>query len=109
MLARTSTIRHRPSGIVLKTPLLVPSFSSKGFSRHDDGRSEIGDIFEATGEFVTEAFLLSAYDIYHEHLPKPEALPWKPEVIFLDSGGYEISTDRDYSSVIDNLWFRLRF
>ena len=32
MLCRTSTIRHPGSDVCLKTPLLVPSFSSKGFS-----------------------------------------------------------------------------
>lgn len=104
MFARSSTIRHRTSGVALQTPLLIPSFSSKGFARSKkDGKSEIGKILAASGEFLTEAYLISAYDIYHGNLPAPKDLPFTPELVFLDSGGYEISTDRDYSSVIDPL------
>ena len=104
MLCRTSTIRHKPSGVNLDTPLLIPSFSSKGFARSKkDGKSEIGRILAAAGEFLTEAYLISAYDLYYGHLPAPSALPFTPELLILDSGGYEISTDRDYSSVIDPL------
>ena len=88
----------------MKTPLLIPSFSSKGFARSKtDGKSEIGKILETAGEFLTEVFLISAYDIYYKHLPCPSELSYTPELIFVDSGGYEISTDRDYSSVIDPL------
>ena len=104
MLTRTSTVRHRSSGVALQTPLLVPSFSSKGFAKSKDNeRSEIGNILNAAGEFLTEAYLISAYDIHYGHIPGPEDLPFKPEIVFLDSGGYEISTDRDYSSVLDPL------
>jgi hypothetical protein len=101
VFARTSTIRHRASGVALQTPLLIPSFSSKGFARSKkDGKSEISKILVAAGEFLTEAYLISAYDIYYEHIPKADSLPFKPELVFLDSGGYEVSTDRDYSSVV---------
>lgn len=104
MLCRTSTIRHKDSGVSMRTPLLIPSFSSKGFARSKrDGKSEIGKILETASEFLTEICLISAYDIFYEHLPNPSDLPCKPEMIFVDSGGYEISTDRDYSSVIDPL------
>lgn len=104
MLARTSTIRHRPSGVTLQTPLLIPSFSSKGFARSKStGKSEIGEIVATASEFITETCLISAYDIFYEHLPLPPELPCVPELVFLDSGGYEISQDRDYSSVIDPL------
>jgi hypothetical protein len=103
-LTRTSTIRHKSSDVSLKTPLLIPSFSSKGFARSKgDGKSEIGKILAASGEFLTEAYLISAYDIYYGDIPRPDDLPFTPDLIFLDSGGYEISTDRDYSSVIDPL------
>ena len=88
----------------MTTPLLVPSFSSKGFARSKkNGKSEIGKIFATAGEFLTEVFLISAYDIFYGHLPHPSDLSCMPEMIFVDSGGYEISTDRDYSSVIDPL------
>lgn len=104
MLSRTSTIRHKPSGVTLETPLLIPSFSSKGFSRSKtDGKSEVAKILNATGEWLTECFLVSAYDIYYGHIPKPADFGATAELIFLDSGGYEVSTDRDYSSVIDPL------
>lgn len=104
MLAKSSTIRHKPTGVTLQTPLLVPSFSSKGFARSKgDEKSEIGNILGTAGEFLTEAYLISAYDIYYGHIPGADGLPFTPEMIFLDSGGYEISTDRDYSSVIDPL------
>ena len=102
MLCRTSTIRHTDSGIAMTTPLLIPSFSSKGFARSKkDGKSEIGKILATAGEFLTEVFLISAYDIFYEHLTHPSCLQCTPEMIFVDSGGYEISTDCDYSSVID--------
>lgn len=102
MLCKTSTIRHIDSGVSMKTPLLIPSFSSKGFARSKkDGKSEIGKILATAGEFLTEVFLISAYDIFYKHLPHPSDMSGTPEMIFVDSGGYEISTDCDYSSVID--------
>jgi len=98
MFCRRSTIRDQYSGVELKTPLLIPSFSSKGFpSPRPTGNSEIGHILEAAGEFLTDVYLISAYDIYHRHLPHPSDLSHKPEMIVVDSGGYEISTDFDYS------------
>lgn len=92
MLCRTSTIRHANSGVSMKTPLLIPSFSSRGFA------GEIGKILQTASEFLTDVFLISAYDIHHKHLPDPSNLPCKPELIFVDSGGYEISTDTEFSS-----------
>jgi hypothetical protein len=103
-LARTSPIRHKASGVTLQTPLLIPSFSSKGFAKSKkDGKSDIGAIFAAASEFLTESYLISAYDVYYKNLPEPAQFTLTPELIFIDSGGYEISTDRDYSSVIDPL------
>jgi hypothetical protein len=104
VFARSSTIRHKASGVSLQTPLLIPSFSSKGFARSKGSeKSEIGKILSISSEFLTETFLISAYDVFYGHIPLPRELPVVPELIFLDSGGYEISTDRDYSSVIDPL------
>jgi len=104
VFARSSTIRHKTSGVSFQTPLLIPSFSSKGFARSKKTKkSEIGKILAASGEFLTETFLISAYDVFYGDIPPPRELPFTPELIFLDSGGYEISTDRDYSSVIDPL------
>lgn len=102
MLARSSTIRHKSSGVTLDTPLLIPSFSSKGFAvSKKENKSEIGKILDTASEFVTDVYLISAYDVHYGNVPDAPHLPLKPELIFLDSGGYEISTDRDYAGVID--------
>ena len=104
MLCRTSTLQHKELGVSMTTPLLIPSFSSKGFAISKKTRkSEIGKILATAGEFLTEIFLISAYDIFYGHLPHPSEFTCVPEMIFVDSGGYEISTDCDYSSVIDPL------
>ena len=71
-----------------RTPLLVPSFSSKGFP-------EIGKILETAEEFIEVPILISAYDIFHRHILVPD---WPP-LIFLDSGGYEASKDADLSDL----------
>ena len=98
---RTSTILHKNSGVSLTTPLLIPSFSSKGFATvNTNGKSEIGKILETTSEFLTDVYLVSAYDIYYKHVPPPSELTNTPDLIFVDSGGYEVSTDYDYSSVM---------
>jgi hypothetical protein len=78
---------------------LVPSFSSKGFKVSSEGRSEIETILASSANFLTETYLISAYDVGHKHLPAPRDLPFKPELLFLDSGGYEVSGDRDLSCV----------
>ena len=102
MLARTSIIRHASSGVSLSTPLLIPSFSSKGFGvSQADKTSEIGKFVELSAEFITRVCLVSAYDVSYGHVPAPATFPFKPELMFLDSGGYEKSRDKDYSSVID--------
>ena len=98
MLARKSTLRHS-SGVTIETPLLVPSFSSKGFQFNKDGESEITIALEITSEVLYESMLVSAYDIFHEHIPKPENLKGLPEIVFLDSGGYETSDEHELSSV----------
>lgn len=71
-----------------RTPLLVPSFSSKGFP-------EIRKILETAEEFIEVPILVSAYDIFYSHISAPD---WPP-LIFLDSGGYEASKDPDLSDL----------
>ena len=101
-LARTSQLKHEASGVELQTPLLIPSFSSKGFARKsEDNKSEVRDLIAFFSEFITDVALVSAYDIHYGHVQPPSELPLCPELTFVDSGGYEVSTDRDYSSVID--------
>lgn len=73
---------------VLRTPLLVPSFSSKGFP-------EVKKIITVMREFITEAVLVSAYDIHYKLLD-PRRLTF-PSCVFLDSGGYESRVEHDLS------------
>jgi hypothetical protein len=74
---------------VLKTPLLVPSFSSKGFP-------EVETILQFSEEFLTETLLVSAYDIFYKKIPN--TITFVP-VVFLDSGGYECSKDVEFSDL----------
>ncbi len=94
MNPRTSILSH-PLGIEISTPLLIPSYSSKGFAMHD-GKSELCNIMIFTKEFIYETQLLSAYDIYYRHmLDKMELNP--TQLTIIDSGGYETSNNFDLS------------
>ncbi len=57
MLARSTKIVHKYSGTTLETPILVPSFSSKGFAKGKDGKSEIGNALKFASEFITKSYL----------------------------------------------------
>src|SRR5690606_31767152 len=100
-------ITHRGTGASLETPLLVPSFSSKGFSRSSSrGESKNGEYvsglhrqFEAVGAFITDTVLISAFDVHHGYLPAADKLPNYAELLFLDSGGYEVSDYADLSDI----------
>jgi hypothetical protein len=94
VLARTSTLEH-PFGIEIPTPILIPSFSSKGFGFDSKGRSEMQRVFETASEFLTDALLLSAYDVYYKHVDPPTSAI--TEITFVDSGGYETSDLLDLS------------
>lgn len=91
---------HHPSGLNFTTPLLVPSFSSKGFPvTRQNGKTWVARTLETTSEWLTERMLISAYDIFHEQIPTPKRLISIPELTFIDSGGYEASYDEDLSAV----------
>jgi hypothetical protein len=47
------------------------------------------------GNFIKDSILLSAYDIYHGHLRDPGRYFPDKELIFIDSGGYELSPGFD--------------
>jgi len=123
MLARRTKLRHPGSGLVLETPLLVPAFSSKGFklgkskkltkgknffhSKKDLPReanptsgflSEVTEALKVSAQVLTESMLVSAYDIFHKHIPLPYSIV-SPEITFVDSGGYEKEEDYDFSAV----------
>ena len=99
MLCRSTPIVHKASGVAVETPVLIPSFSSKGFTT-GAGKDELLTIVNTASEVITGAYLISAYDIAKGHLPPPADLPMKPDLIFLDSGGYEISDEFDFSEVM---------
>ena len=90
MLARRRTLRVDGREIE-RTPLLVPSFSSKGFP-------DVRKIIEYSAELIDGPTLVSAYDIHYER--RMPALDF-PSLIFLDSGGYEASAERDASDLAD--------
>jgi hypothetical protein len=71
---------------VARTPLLVPSFSSKGFP-------DVKQTVAACETFITESALFSAYDLDHRLVSLPSSLPG---LLFLDSGGYECSKDDEF-------------
>lgn len=103
MLARSTTLRH-PSGVLLETPLLVPAFSSKGFGFDKKNESEVTAAFKMAQEYLYESLLMSAYDIFYEHIPKQDRTP--VDITFVDSGGYETADMHDSSSGYTYPWPR---
>lgn len=73
----------------ITTPLLLPSFSSKGFPY-------INKILKATELYFDIPFLISAYDLYYRHIELPQH---SSNLLFIDSGGYECSNFRDISDI----------
>ncbi len=76
---------------VERTPLLVPSFSSKGFP-------DVNKIIRATSEVLDGPALVSAYDLHYEKIEPPFEFA---TLLFLDSGGYEAGKDVELSDVGD--------
>jgi hypothetical protein len=76
---------------VERTPLLVPSFSSKGFP-------DIADIVAYSSGLIDGVTLVSAYDLHYGKIKPPFDFP---SLIFLDSGGYEASKDAELSDFGD--------
>jgi hypothetical protein len=74
-----------------RTPLLVPSFSSKGFP-------DISKIVSANSELISGPILVSAYDLYYANIQAPFDFA---SLIFLDSGGYEAAKDYQFSDLSD--------
>jgi hypothetical protein len=90
MLAKRRTLRVRNAPIV-STPLLLPSFSSKGFPK-------IAKILQAMEEYISDEILVSAYDVHYSVLIPPFDFA---STIFLDSGVYEASRDAELSETFD--------
>lgn len=99
MLARRSALEH-PLGAVIDLPRLVPSFTSKGFPTFEDEEtgqthSQSARALEMIGTFIRDSILVSAYDIHHGLLRQPERFYGEKELVFIDSGGYELIRDYD--------------
>lgn len=97
-LARTTTVKH-PAGLKIRTPLLIPSFSSKGFHVTPQ-KSDVKAALEIASEWLTDVMLISAYDLVHGYVPPPDALTNTPELIVVDSGGYEKRIEHDMSAAV---------
>lgn len=95
-LARSNELLH-PSGYKIKTPCLIPSFSSKGFESSLKRKSEAAFWIDLHKELLEKYMLVSAYDIYHKFIPNPNKFIGT-EITFVDSGGYESSPIFDSSS-----------
>ena len=72
ILARSSEIHH-PLGNSIITPLLVPSFSSKGFGFDGKGQSEIFHYYNVAAEVLTESMLVT--DVAHKPLISSYSIP----------------------------------
>lgn len=83
MLARSREM-FLPGGVALKTPLLCPAFSSKGFP-------ELPKIIDFMREFIVGGVLISAYDVHYKKVSSGKIR--FPELLILDSGGYEARLD----------------
>jgi hypothetical protein len=96
-LGRSTTIVH-PLGGKTKTPLLVPSFSSRGFAMKK-GLYSIRELMELAAPELHESVLISAYDIGKRKYPPISRVSLNVDLSFVDSGGYEAGGDADLSSV----------
>lgn len=96
MKQNSREIKH-PLGLSIQTPLLVPSFSSKGFETSGKN-SELHYYLNLSTPFITESLLISAYDYKYKFIPNKKRLKFAG-FIFIDSGGYETSTFRDFSEI----------
>ncbi|SFF72581.1 hypothetical protein SAMN05216353_10712 [Halobacillus alkaliphilus] len=79
----------------MNSPLIVPSFSSKGFT-------DVSKIHTYVRDYITDACLVSAYDLYHdqdEQIPLADSDIYISDVLFIDSGGYERDQDTELSEI----------
>lgn len=74
-----------------RTPLLIPSFSSKGFP-------EIDKAIRYSSGLIDGVTLVSSYDLHYGKITPPFDFS---SLIFLDSGGYEASKETELSDFGD--------
>lgn len=107
MLARRTRLRL-PGGLALDTPLLVPSFSSKGFSLRD-GKSGVNEPISFAAPLIHDVMLVSAYDLglglvdgFEGLMTFPPEGPLSgPSCLIIDSGQYEVEPAYDLSETYD--------
>jgi hypothetical protein len=87
VIARTEKL-YLPNGDILETPILLPSFSSKGFP-------DLKKIVSHLEEYLSGPFLVSAYDLNYGLIQK--RIKFANKLIFVDSGGYECASIVDFS------------
>lgn len=90
MFQRRLKINREDGLTVGETPLLVPAVSSRV-------NLPIKKLIQSIEEFVDGPLLLSAYDV--NFLDKKFPKVTFPELIFLDSGGYECNVDQYISDI----------
>ena len=77
-IAEICKARHLGSSV--NTPLVVPSFSSRGFP-------DLASLNQVLRDYVPDESLISAYDVHYGYLAEEEI--YSSDVVFIDSGGYE--------------------
>lgn len=88
-MSNSALMGSRPiAGGLLQSPLLVPSYSSRGFT-------PIGGLYDQLSSQTSRVCLMSAYDLFYKQLPYG-ALD-SADVVFLDSGGYEAHASSELS------------
>jgi hypothetical protein len=70
----------------ITTPLLVPSFSSRGFPF-------LTEIHKALTPHISRVCLVSAFDIANDHIRADDV--YASDILFVDSGGYEAKPEYD--------------
>lgn len=78
------------------TPVLIPSFSSKGFP-------QVQELHSYLKSKLTAASLVSTYDLHYEYLQGDEI--YESDILIVDSGGYERNQEHDLSDIYGSLYF----
>ena len=80
MNVRDACLPRTIDPIEVATPLLIPSFSSRGFPH-------ISNVHQLMRDYLFDVSLISAYDLHHGSLSEPDI--YATDTVFIDSGGYE--------------------
>ncbi|EKV01607.1 hypothetical protein Lepto7375DRAFT_3780 [Leptolyngbya sp. PCC 7375] len=79
--------------IDVNTPILIPSFSSRGFP-------EVKSIYLQMRDFIVDVSLVSAYDLHYGFI---DSDIYCSDLVFIDSGGYETQIIT-YTSALDDVY-----